>query len=85
MSAADLTARIRRLDRLSLGVARETQLVGESDIFLYRERREYLDALHGMASGLEGARVSLVKARRRLVGRRNDGGRSGLPQESRLE
>ena len=68
MSAADLTARIRRLERLASGVARETQLVGESDIFLYRERREYLDAPQGMASGLESARVALVKAQQRMEG-----------------
>jgi hypothetical protein len=35
---------VRRLEQLSLGVARETQLVNQSDIFLYCERREYLDA-----------------------------------------
>jgi hypothetical protein len=31
---------------LRLGVAREVQLVGLADIFLYVERREYLTALH---------------------------------------
>jgi hypothetical protein len=84
MNAADLTARIRRLDRLSLGVARETQLVSEADIFLYRERREYLDALQRMASGLEAARVVLVKARHRLDG--ETGRRAGTVgiQEGRI-
>ena len=43
------------LSRLSMGVA---QLVGESDIFLYLERREYLDALNRMCVGLESARVA---------------------------
>jgi len=66
MTAADLTARIRRLERLSSGVAREIQLLAQFDIFLYRERREYFDALQGMASGLEEARVALVKARQRI-------------------
>ena len=66
MNAAELTARIRRLDQLCLGVARETQLVNQSDIFLYRERREYLDALQGMVRGLEAARVVLAQARQRL-------------------
>jgi hypothetical protein len=38
----------------------------QADIFLYRERREYLDALNHMCAGLESARVALVKARQRL-------------------
>jgi hypothetical protein len=40
MAAAALSARIRRLGRLSLGVAREAQLLRQADIFLYVERRE---------------------------------------------
>jgi len=68
MSAADISARIRRLERLSLGVARETQLVGEAYIFLHRERREYLGALQRMCIELESARVALAKARQRLDG-----------------
>jgi hypothetical protein len=66
MTAADLTARIHRLEQLALGVARETQLVGQTDIFLHLERREYLDALNRMCAGVESARVALVKARQRL-------------------
>jgi hypothetical protein len=68
MSPAALSARVRRLDQLALGVAREVQLVGESDIFLYVERREYLKTLHRMRAGLEDARVVLAKARRRIHG-----------------
>jgi len=69
MNAAELTSRIRRLGRLSLGVPCETQLVNQSDIFLYRERREYLDALQEICAGLESARVVLVKARQRPHGK----------------
>jgi hypothetical protein len=47
-------------------VARRTQLVGQTDIFLHLERREYLDALNRICAGLESARVALVKARQRL-------------------
>ena len=61
MSAAALSARVRRLDQLALGVAREVQLVGQDDFLLYVERREYLTALHRMCAGLEGARVVLAK------------------------
>ena len=66
MNAAALSARIHRLEQRSLGVARETQLVGQADIFLYVERREYLTALHKMCAGLESARVTLSQARQRL-------------------
>jgi hypothetical protein len=73
MNAAALSARMHRLEQLSLGIARETQLVGESDIFLYRERRDYLDALHRTHAGLESARVASAKAWRRLDGNRRRG------------
>ena len=69
MNTAALSARIRRLEQLTLGVARETQLVGQADIFLYVERREYLSSLHKLCAGLESARVSLAKARQRLEGK----------------
>jgi hypothetical protein len=69
MSAADISARIRRLEQNSLGAARETQLVGQPDIFSYVERREYLEALHRMCGGLDSARVALAKARQRLDGK----------------
>jgi hypothetical protein len=70
MSAAALSARVRRLDQLALGVAREVQLVGQDDFLLYVERREYLTALHRMCAGLESARVVLAKARQRIDGER---------------
>jgi hypothetical protein len=70
MTAADVAARVRRLEQPSLCVARETQLVGESDIFLYCKRRESLDALHRMCGGLESARVALAKAPQWLHARR---------------
>jgi hypothetical protein len=68
MTAAALSAGIQRLEQLSLGVARETQLLKQSDIFLYVERREYHAALQRMRGGLESARVALAKARQRLDG-----------------
>jgi len=65
MTAAAISARLRRLEQLALGVAREVQLVGQADIFLYVERREYLTALHRRCAGLESARVVLAKGRQR--------------------
>jgi hypothetical protein len=60
---------VRRLDQLALGVAREVQLVGQADIFLYVKRRESLTALHRRCAGLKSARVVLAKARQRLDGK----------------
>ena len=66
MPAAALAARMRRLDQLALGVARELQFERQSDIFLWRERLEYRESLLKMQYGLESARVALAKARQRL-------------------
>jgi hypothetical protein len=66
MAAVALSARVRRLNELALGVAREVQLVGGDGLLLYVERREYLTALHRMRAGLESARVVLAKARQRM-------------------
>jgi hypothetical protein len=69
MTAADLSARVRRLEQLGIGIAREIQVLDKSDIFLYVERREYHTALHRLYAGLESARVALAKARQRLDGK----------------
>ena len=49
----------RRLDQLSLGVAGELQLEAKSDIFLWRERLEYREALMQMWRGFESVRGTL--------------------------
>jgi hypothetical protein len=67
MSAADIAARVRRLEQLALGIAREIQLVEKTAILLYRERRDYFDALRRIWTGIENARVALVNARQRLA------------------
>ena len=66
MSAADIGARVRRLEQLARGVAREIQLVEKTAILLYRERRDYFDALRRLWAGVENARVALATARQRL-------------------
>jgi hypothetical protein len=68
MSPAALRARIRRLDELALGVAREVQLERQTDIFLWRERLEYRYALMQMWRGLESARIALARALQRIEG-----------------
>jgi len=47
-------------------MVRETQILGESDIFLYVEPREYLAALSRTCAGLDSARVALAKAKQWL-------------------
>jgi len=85
MSAADIAARVRRLDRLSRGISLEISIVSKAnDPLLYLERQAYLANLRGMLGGVEAARVVLVKVRQRLdgeTGRR--GGTIGI-QEGRI-
>ena len=68
MNAAAISARIRRLEQLSLGVARELQIEKQSDIFLWTERLEYRYALLQAWRGFENARIALAKALRRIEG-----------------
>ena len=68
MSPAAISARIRRLEQLALGVARELQIEKQTDIFLWRERLEYRYGLLEMWRGFENARIALAKARHRLEG-----------------
>src|SRR5262249_23057560 len=61
--------RLRRLDALSRGLGKELVLWQECDDPLLRvERIEYLDGIQRAYSGVEGARVVLAKAWRRLRG-----------------
>jgi hypothetical protein len=67
MNAAALSARERRLDQLSRGIALEISVVAKADDpLLYLERQAYLANLRGILGGVEAARVVLVKARQRL-------------------
>jgi len=67
MNAAALSARERRLDQLSRGIALEISVVAKADDpLLYLERQAYLAGLREMLGGVEGARVVLAKARQRL-------------------
>jgi hypothetical protein len=67
MNLIDLESRVNRLDQLSHGLAKEEILVKKgNDPLLYRERQDYLAAIRAALSGVEGARVTLAKARQRL-------------------
>jgi hypothetical protein len=61
MNAADLRARVKRLDKLVMGLGREHSLVRAGDDPLHlTERRDYLNAINDSARLLEVARLVLV-------------------------
>jgi hypothetical protein len=67
MNLADMTARVRRLDELARGLAKEVALWKKADDpLLYLERKAYLDAIQDALAGVEEARVILARARQRL-------------------
>ncbi len=56
ITAAGIADRIRRLEALTLALAREGQLLrAAEDPLLYAERRDYLKAIGGAAASLEEA------------------------------
>jgi hypothetical protein len=67
MNLADLQARVRRLDQLARGLAKEVSLWKEcDDPLLYLERKAYLGAIQDILAGAEAARVVLAKVVQRL-------------------
>jgi hypothetical protein len=67
MNLQDLTARVRRLDELRRGLAKEVTLLRKgNDPLLYLERKAYLTAIQDALAGVEAARVALAKACQRL-------------------
>jgi hypothetical protein len=70
MDAKDLAARVKRLDKLARGLAKETaQVQGDMlTVLLYRERRSYLEAVRQALGGAEDAQVTLAKALERTRG-----------------
>jgi hypothetical protein len=67
MTFDQLAARIRRLERLAMGLRREQQSFGQrGDPLTPAERAAYLEGLRVAATALEAARVPLTTAWRRL-------------------
>jgi hypothetical protein len=67
MTAADLTARIRRLEKLVMSLMVEQHLVRKAeDPLLYAERREYLRAVNVATTALDEAKVVLARVLQRL-------------------
>jgi hypothetical protein len=64
----DLLARVRRLDELTRGLARELALWKQgNDPLLYLERRAYVNAMQDALAGLEEARVVLSQVVQRIA------------------
>jgi hypothetical protein len=67
MTVNDLQARVRRLDQLARGLAKEVTLwKGGNDPLLYLERKAYLTAIQDALAGVEAARVVLAQAWTRM-------------------
>jgi hypothetical protein len=74
LPTADIQARKKNLEQLSLGFMKETGLIGEhDDPLLYLERLAYWKALRDALTGIEVARVTLAKALRRLATEKRKG------------
>ena len=71
MNLTDLRSRVRRLDELARGLAKEVSLwKGGDDPLLYLERKAYLGAIQDALAGAESARVLLAKVCQRLEAER---------------
>jgi hypothetical protein len=67
MRVKHISARIKRLDALFLGLHQEIAKIAKGDDpMLYLERQAYLKALYSTTAALENARVILARARRRI-------------------
>ncbi len=68
ITLADLAARVRRLEQLTRGLAKEVILWKKcDDPLLFLERKTYLEAMQNGLANLDDARVVLAQARQRLL------------------
>ena len=69
MTLEDFKARMRRLDALSRGLAKELRQCAQgNDPLLYVERKADLKAVRDALAGVESARVVLAKVVQRIEG-----------------
>jgi hypothetical protein len=67
LTLADIKARIEGLDGLARGLAKEVGLQrGAEDGLLFRERRQYLQAIQEALAGADAARVVLEGVVKRM-------------------
>src|SRR5262249_31570082 len=70
MQLTDLKVRIKRLEGLAKGLAREVELQrGGEDVLLFGERKQYLAGIQDALAGTEAARVVLAGVVKRIEGR----------------
>jgi hypothetical protein len=74
MTLEDIAARVKRLEALSIGMAKEIVTWKEcNDPLLYLERKAYLEGIRDAWGGIETARVALVQAKQRLASLYDEG------------
>ena len=67
ITESDVDGRIRRLEELARGLAKEVAIWREgNDPLLYLERKAYLNGIQDALAGVETARVALAKVSQRL-------------------
>jgi hypothetical protein len=67
MQLTDIRRRVKRLERLAMGLAKEVSIIGAADDpLLYRERKLYLTSIQDALVGADTARVILARVVQRL-------------------
>ena len=68
MTLEDIAARVKRLEALPIGMAKEIVTWKEcNDPLLHLERKAYLEGIRDALDGIETARIALVTAKQRLA------------------
>jgi hypothetical protein len=69
MQLTDIRRRVKRLEQLAKGLAREVSIIRKAnDALLYRERKQYLASIQDAIAGADAARVILARVVQRLEG-----------------
>jgi hypothetical protein len=69
MQLTDIRRRVKRLEQLVKGLAKEIGLWrGEESLLLFGERKRYLKEIHKALLGADAARVILARVVQRLEG-----------------
>jgi hypothetical protein len=68
MQLTDIRRRVKRLERLVEGLAKEIALWrGEENLLLFGERQRYLKEIHHALSGADAARIILERVVQRMA------------------
>jgi hypothetical protein len=69
MQLSDIRRRVKRLEQLAKGLAKEVSIIREADDpLLYRERKQYLTSIQDAIAGADAARVILTRVVLRMEG-----------------